>query len=313
MDTNLLIAAFFALGIALLFLGLDLIISGRAAVLQNRIGTFAVLPKEPKEQPSKPAGDAAGKKPRFDWNRALATELARADLPITPSEYLVATTLFAFLGLLLGLLLLGNPILGLIGLVAGLIGPRLYVSYLQRKRAQAFDGELEGALTMLANTLRSGAGLTQAMDSVAKEFAPPLSTEFGRVVREVALGLSLDEALGNLVRRNTSLDLEMIVTAINVNHEVGGNLAEVLDQISQTIRDRVRLAGEVRSITAQQRLTAIVLILLPIGMTLVVYMMNPDYMSLLWQSSCGLMMVAVGVASMLIGIVVIRRILVLKY
>lgn len=313
MEINVFAAAFFALGIALMFLGLDLVISSRRVVLDNRIGSYASLPPEPPDQTSTSGTDRSNKTAGRNWKRRIAVELARADLPITPSEYLLATLLFALLGWLVGLMILHNPVLGLVGLVVGIISPWLYVSYLQHKRLEAFDGELEGALTMLANTLRSGSGLVQAMESVAKEFAPPLSTEFGRVVREVSLGVGLSEALDNLVRRNPSLDLEMVVTAINVNHEVGGNLAEVLDRISQTIRERVRMASEVRALTAQQRLSAIVLVFLPIAVSFVVYMMNPNYMALLWQNTCGLIMLGVGLFLLSIGILMIRRILVLKY
>ncbi len=312
MDINLLTAAFLALGIALSFLGLDLVVSSRNVALKDRIGTFATLPKKPVEQASEPGAKTPRKLPIAELNRRLATQLARADLPITPSEYAVATLGISLAPLVL-FGLLGSLVIGLVGFLVGLIGPWMYVRYLQQKRLQAFDGELEGAITMLSNNLRSGSGLLQAMDSVAKEFAPPLSTELGRVVREVSLGLALNDALASLVRRNASLDLEMIVTAINVNHDIGGNLAEVLDRISQTIRDRVRIAGEVRAITAQQRLSAIVLIGLPFAVTLIVYVMNPDYIALLWQNSCGLAMIGVGVVMLMVGIVVIRRILVLKY
>jgi tight adherence protein B len=317
MDFNLLISAFFALGIALTFLGLDLLISSRKVTLQGRIDGFATLPKAGPDDSSSQSGGGGisrlkGLTPN-DWRRRIATQLARADLPITPKEYLSATTLFAVFGFLAGYAIFGNVIFGLIGLAAGLYAPRFYVGYLQNKRLEAFSAELESALSLLANTLRSGFALTQALESVAKEFAPPLSVEFGRVVREVALGLALKDALDNLVRRNPILDLEMVVTAININHEVGGNLSEVLDQIASTIRDRVRIASEVRAITSMQRMSSRVLMLLPVGLILVISVINFSYVALLWQSTCGLFMLALGAIMLGIGYLVMRRILKFRY
>lgn len=317
MDFNLLISAFFALGIALAFLGLDLLISSRRVTLQNRIDGFATLPKPASEDSQPRSGGGSGSRLRGvnpnDWKRRIAADLARADLPITPSEYLIATTLFGLFGMLAGYAIFGNFIFGVIGLAAGLYAPRLYVGRLQNKRLEAFNAELESALALLANTLRSGFALTQAIESVAKEFAPPLSVEFGRVVREVALGLALKDALDNLVRRNPILDLEMVVTAININHDVGGNLSEVLDQIASTIRDRVRIASEVRAITSMQRMSARVLMLLPIGLILVISVLNFSYVSLLWQNSCGLSMLGIAAVMLVLGWLVMQRILKFRY
>ncbi|MBI4788581.1 MAG: type II secretion system F family protein [Chloroflexi bacterium] len=309
MDLQLLVSAFFALGIALMFQGLDLMISGRRAALRSRIDRYATSPKElPAETTLGKPG--AGSR---DWARQLRTELARADVLITPSEYVLAMLLFGLVGLLAGYFVLGNVPLALLGTILGLAAPRFYIKYLQYKRLVAFQSGLENALPLLANMLRSGYGLSQALDALSKELAPPLATEFGRVVRELSLGLSLQDALANLVRRNPVLDLDMVVTAINVNHDVGGSLAAVLDGIADTIRDRVRIAGEIRAITAQQRLSATVLMLLPFGVSLAIYVMNPDYIALLWQSTCGLSMAVVAGILLVIGYFTIRRILALKY
>lgn len=312
METILLASASVALGIALVFLGLDLIISSRRVALQSRIGDFAQF--NGAARTGRDGGDSSHSRGGPDsWKRKLATELARADLPVTPNEYAIATVLFAVVGLLFGFVLVRNPIVALVGVIIGMVSPRVYVVYLQRKRLDAFSGELEGALTMLSNTLRSGYGISQAFESVSKEFAPPLSTEFARVVQEVALGLSFNDAMANLLRRNPVLDLDLVITAINVNHEVGGNLSEVLDRIAGTIRDRVRLAGEVRALTAQQRLSATVLMILPFAVSFFIYLMNPDYISLLWQSTCGMAMIGTGGVLLVLGFFAIRRILVLKY
>ncbi|MBI4787288.1 MAG: type II secretion system F family protein [Chloroflexi bacterium] len=310
-DTNIWISSFFALGIALLFLGLDLIVSGRARDVQNRLSAYAPTENKPEKDQAVTGLKRKGAATR--WGRDIQTELARADLPVTVSEYLLANVLLSALGFLIGLVLLGHPLLGLTGLLAGLFAPRWYLRYLQAKRIEAFNGGLEGALVMLANVMRSGSGLSQAMESVSREVAPPISTEFARVVREVGLGLPIHEALDNLLRRNPSLDLDLTITAIKVNHEVGGNLAEILDRIASTIRERVKLAGEVRALTAQQRFSAVILTLLPVAVSLIVFILNPTYISALWQSVCGFLMLGAGALLMLTGMIAIKRILAFRF
>ena len=312
-DANIWISGFLALGIGLVFLGLDLIVSGRSQNLQNRLSAYAPAENKRALREKEEAGTGLKKKnAATNWGREIQTELARADVPITVTEYLLANVVLSALGFLIGLLLLGSPLLGLFGMLVGMFAPRWYLRFLQAKRIEAFNGGLEGALVMIANVMRSGSGLSQAMESVSREVAPPISTEFARVVREVGLGLPIHEALDNLLRRNPSLDLDLTITAIKVNHEVGGNLAEILDRIAGTIRERVKLAGEVRALTAQQRFSAVVLTLLPVAVSLTVFVLNPEYISALWQSVCGFMMLGVGALLMGTGILVIKRILAIR-
>ena len=312
-DANIWISGFLALGIGLVFLGLDLIVSGRSQNLQNRLSAYAPAENKRALREKEEAGTGLKKKnAATNWGREIQTELARADVPITVTEYLLANVVLSALGFLIGLLLLGSPLLGLFGMLVGMLAPRWYLRFLQAKRIEAFNGGLEGALVMIANVMRSGSGLSQAMESVSREVAPPISTEFARVVREVGLGLPIHEALDNLLRRNPSLDLDLTITAIKVNHEVGGNLAEILDRIAGTIRERVKLAGEVRALTAQQRFSAVVLTLLPVAVSLTVFVLNPEYISALWQSVCGFMMLGVGALLMGTGILVIKRILAIR-
>ncbi len=311
MEANLFVGAFFTVGVALMSLGLDLILSGRKVALDNRLDGYAPIPG-PQDSGGHGDGRVRGIG-RASWNRRLAGELARADLAITPREYGLATLLFAITGLLFGFAIVKNSLIGLIGFAAGVFLPWLYVSYCKTRHANAFNDELESALTLLSNTLRSGYGLTQAIESVAKESAPPLSVEFARVVREVALGLTVQDALTNLVRRNPSLDLEMVVTAIHVNYEAGGNLSEVLDRIAETIRDRVRMLREVRAITAQQRLSAVVLLLLSPVVSIIIWVLSPGYIALLWQNTCGITMLGTALFLLGVGLLVIRRILNFKF
>jgi tight adherence protein B len=202
----------------------------------------------------------------------------------------------------------GNPILTLGGLVLGFFLPRFYVKYRQAKRLRDFNSQLGDAINLLANGLRSGYSFLQAMDAVAGEMPPPISEEFQRVVREIGLGLSNERAMNNMLRRIPSDDLDLMITAVNVQHEVGGNLAEILETISHTIRERIRIKGEIRVLTSQQMISGYVVSFLPIGLGLILYAMNPEYMGAMFQEPCGLAMIAVGVISMTIGFIAIRKI-----
>jgi tight adherence protein B len=312
MDLNLLLSALLAVGVALAFLGLDLVVTARSANLHRSIDGYAAFPPAQNVQGDQ-AKSGGGRLQNTRLGSQIATELARADLPVTPSEYILTNMLIVLLGFVVGWALFRSPLLALLGAVVGLVAPRLYVRYLQHKRHLAFDSQLPGALVLLSNTLRAGHGLSQAIETVSKEVAPPISVEFARVTREVALGLPMQRALDNLVRRNPSLDLEMVITAINLNREIGGNLADVLDGIASTVRDRIRIAADIRAITSQQRFTAGVLTLLPPALGLIIFVINPEYIASLWQSTCGLMMLGLGVLMMFFGYLVVRRILAVKF
>lgn len=314
LETNVWLSGFLALGIGLLFLGLDLIISSRSKRLHNRLGGYALSTgRGTSAQADSDESPLNRRSLATRWGRDLQTELARADLPLTVSEYVLVNLVVGALGFMIGWIFLGNPGLGLVGLLVGIFSLRWYLRFLQAKRLEAFNGGLEGALAMIANVMRSGSSLSQAMDSVSREVAPPMSTELSRVTREVGLGLPIYQALDNLLRRNPSLDLDLAITAIKVNHEVGGNLTEILDRIAGTIRERIKLASEVRALTAQQRFSAVVLTLLPFAVGLGVFVLNPQYIATLWQSSCGLLMIGTGALLLGIGVLVIRRILAIQF
>jgi tight adherence protein B len=239
----------------------------------------------------------------------ISTQLARADLKLTPGEYIVLTiTSILGTGLITYVVMHRNPFLTFGGLVLGFFLPRFYVKYRQAKRLRDFNNQLSDAINLLANGLRSGYSLLQAMDAVAREMPPPISEEFQRVVREIGLGLSNERAMNNMLRRIPSDDLDLMITAINVQHEVGGNLAEILEVISHTIRERIRIKGEIRVLTSQQMLSGYVVSFLPIGLGLILYAMNPNYMGAMFQEPCGWAMISVGIISMTIGFIAIRKI-----
>jgi tight adherence protein B len=258
---------------------------------------------------------------RRDWGSSLARELARADLALKPTEFL-AIRAGALFGLPLLLIILSpfvalfaSPIAWVGALLFGYWLPKFWLGRRKGKRLKAFNRELSDTIMLLANSLRAGSSFLQAVEMIVRESRPPISTEFGRVVREVNLGLPLDEALGNLQRRVRSDDLDLMTTAIAIHHTVGGNLAEILDSIAFTIRERVRIKGEIRTLTAQQRMSGYVVGFLPIALVLLLSAIAPTFMAPMLQSPpellglpTGMFILAGGGFMMLIGFILIRRI-----
>lgn len=258
---------------------------------------------------------------RRDWGSDLARELARADLALKPSEFL-AIRAGAMVGLPLVLIILSplisvfaSPIAWVGGLLVGYWLPKFWLGRRKGKRLKAFNNELSDTIMLLANSLRAGSSFLQAVEMIVRETRPPISTEFGRVIREVNLGLPLDEALANLQRRVRSDDLDLMTTAIAIHHTVGGNLAEILDSIAFTIRERVRIKGEIRTLTAQQRMSGYVVGFLPIALVLLLSVIAPTFMAPMLQKPpellglpAGMFILAGGGFMMLIGFILIRRI-----
>ncbi|GJQ37028.1 MAG: type II secretion system F family protein [Anaerolineales bacterium] len=209
----------------------------------------------------------------------IARDLARADLKFKVAEYIVLIALsILFFGLVAWFIGNQHWFSALIGAVFGAIAPRMYVRSQQRKRLQKFSDQLPDMLNLMVNGLRAGYSTMQAMEAISKELPAPINDEFRRVVQELQIGIPMETALDNLLRRIPSDDLDFVVTAINVQREVGGNLSEILDNISFTIRERIRIKGEVRVLTAQVRTSGTVLSLIPFGLTLILWFLNPDYL-----------------------------------
>jgi tight adherence protein B len=256
-----------------------------------------------------------------DFGANMARELARADLKLKVSEYLLLWAA-AIVGVPAIMFVLGfvfpslqNPLVLLVGLVAGFFLPRWYVKRRQKKRLNAFNKQLPDTIVLIANALRAGSSFLQAIELVVRESHPPISSEFQRVIREVNLGLPFEQALENMVRRVRSDDLELMATAISIQYQVGGNLAEILDSIAFTIRERIRIKGEIRTLTAQQRLSGYVVAFLPIGIAGFLFVIAPKFLEPLWDSSVavmgipvGIILIAMGGISMFTGFIIIRRI-----
>jgi tight adherence protein B len=241
--------------------------------------------------------------------KAMQAELSRANLRLTVVEFLgfqLATTLgLAVLALLISG---GFPPAVIIAAGVGYLLPRLWVRRRQGARLKAFNDQLADTITLMSNSLRSGLSLVQSMDLVAKEGSPPMSEEFARVTREIGLGNSPTDALVRLVERVNSEDLDLLVTAILVQHEVGGNLAKILDTIAGTIRERVKLKGEIKTLTAQQRLAGYMLALLPVFVGGILSLIAPSYIGKLFTSGPWLVLPVCAVVGIVFGFFVIGRI-----
>ena len=262
---------------------------------------------------------------RQDLNTRLAIDLARADLKMKPAEWLLAWAatpfLFVAAAYVVGFIVPGlQNIIALVGVfLIGLYAPRFYLKYRQGKRLRAFGEQLPDTITLLANSLRAGSSFLQGIELVTREARPPISEEFERVVREMQLGVALQPALNNLVRRVASEDLELMVTAIQIQSQVGGNLATVLDSIAFTIRERVRIKGEINTLTAMQRYSGYVITLLPIGLAGILFLISPTYITAILNNPpsllglpMGVVFMIVGLISMAIGYILIRRIVDIK-
>jgi tight adherence protein B len=256
-----------------------------------------------------------------DFGANLARELARADVKLKVSEYLViwagsivgVPVLFFIFSFFLPAL--GNPLILLVGMLIGFMIPRFWLNRRKGGRLNAFNKQLPDTITLIANALRAGSSFLQAIELVVRESRPPISTEFSRVIREVNLGLPFDQALENMVRRVRSDDLELMATAISIQHQVGGNLAEILDSIAFTIRERVRIKGEIRTLTAQQRLSGYVVGFLPIALAGFLFIAAPGFMEPMFANPpsiaglpMGVVILIFGGFMMFIGFMIIRRI-----
>jgi len=325
---TLVVAAIAAVAIILIAVGIAS--SGSGSGVTARLERYASSRPEKKEKADGLADLLAQSSALASINKAveqrdfganLARELARADLKLKVSEYLgiwALTTVgvpVVFFVVGFAISSLQSPIALLGGLLLGFMAPRIWLGRRKSGRLSAFNKQLPDTITLIANALRAGSSFLQAIELVVRESSPPISTEFGRVIREVNLGLPFDTAMENMVRRLRSEDFELMATAINIQHSVGGNLAEILDSIAFTIRERVRIKGEIRTLTAQQRLSGYVVGGLPFGLAAFIYLAAPTFFDPMFDDKvavaglpAGIIILGAGVLMMMLGFMAIRKI-----
>lgn len=238
----------------------------------------------------------------------IALRLRRADLKLQVSEYVVIKWVLAIGMGVLGFTATGRVLFFLLGWIGGFWAPSAYVRRRELERIKAFNGQLPDALSIISNSLRSGYSFLQAVDVVSRELPPPISREFGQVIRESRVNIAVEDALLNLTQRISSDDLELVVTAVLIQRQVGGNLSEILDKISATIRDRIRIMGEIRTLTTQGRLSGWIISLLPVALGMILQLVNPEYITPLFRHPLGWFMLATGAIMQVIGLFIIKRI-----
>lgn len=238
----------------------------------------------------------------------LATQLEVADLKLRPEEWLLAQ---GVVGLVVGAAV-WLRLSWFLGLAAGIlvpyVGGGLFIAFRRRKKIQALARQLPDVLMQLANGLRAGLAFPQGMRAVAATARAPLGTEFARTLQEIELGMPTDVALHRLAERSGSDDVDLMVTAVIFSRAMGGNLSDILEKIANTVRDRVRIRGEIRTLTAQARLSGWIISLLPIALAFFLSMIAPTYFDPILQDPLGLAMLVGSGLSMMIGWAAIRRI-----
>ncbi len=301
----------------LLVIGIVISIQEEQSVLDDRFShyveeEFDEAVEMAKEQKASPLAEWLDRQLEgSNFGDKIAANLAQADLKLRPAEY-VAATVIASIGLAFVAWMIGGQsiISAMIGAVVGAMGPRAYVRRSQNTRLTTFGNQLPDMLNLVVNGLRAGYSTMQALEAVSRELPPPISDEFRRVVQEMQLGISMEVALSNLLRRIPSDDLDLIITAINVQREVGGNLAEILDTISYTIRERIKIAGEIRVLVSQVMYSGKFLAMLPLILMGLLWFANREYLMTFFEPGnllCGGIMLGIAGVMVLAGYIVMTR------
>lgn len=242
------------------------------------------------------------------WARIMEHKLIQAGVPLRGSEFAVICISLAIAAGLLCAVLSGKPVMVLSGAAFGYLTPLFVLRMKIQRRLKNFNTQLGDALILIANSLRTGYSFMQSIEMVSREMPDPISIEFGRLLKEMNLGVITEDALNNMAKRMNSADLDLIVTAVIIQRQVGGNLAEVLDNIAGTIRERVRIKGEIKTLTAQGRISGIIISALPVCVGFFIYIINPEYIKLLFIHPTGKIMLMGAFVSQLVGIMLIRKI-----
>jgi len=240
--------------------------------------------------------------------RGLDFKMQKAGIPLLGTEFLILLGISFLLTAVVAGLITRKWYIGIIMAVVVVMAEWIYVLLKTDRREAAFTNQMGDCLMMVANAMRAGFSFLQAMDLVSKEMEPPISDEFKHVMRDIGLGASVERALDDMDKRVGSSDFSLVVTAVLIQQQVGGDLAHILDTISDTIQDRIRMRREVRTLTAQGRMSGWVLAILPFGLGALISVMNPSYMEPLFTERIGQIAIGAAVVMVLIGFFVIQRI-----
>lgn len=238
--------------------------------------------------------------------------MVRAGLPLLGSEFLAISAGGALLVFIIFALATFNPVTGLLAAFLFLAADFVFVQRRITKRLNNFQRQLADCLSLVANSLRAGFSFLQTMEIISREMEPPMSTEFERVMRDTSLGKSLDEALHDMDERVGSADFSLVVTAVLIQQQVGGNLATILDTIRSTITERIRIRREVNTLTAQGKMSGIVLACIPVALALFFYITSPEYLTPLLTTNIGKVAIIGTVFLVIVGFIIIHKIVDIK-
>lgn len=244
-----------------------------------------------------------------NYKNSIRMKLTNANILMKAEEYLsICLILFVVSGLL-GALLFKNFLMVLFMAVIGWVAPLFILNRNINKRLKKINSQLGDTIAILSNSLKAGHSFFQAVDSVSRELTGPMADEFAKLQKEISLGVNTEIALENMVNRVGSDDLELMVTAVLIQRQIGGNLAEVLDNISETIRQRIRAKGEIRTLTAQGRMSGWIISLLPFFLAIAISIISPQQMETLISSPIGIIMIIIALLMEFMGIVFVRKII----
>jgi tight adherence protein B len=319
-----------AIGLGLVLLSLTVILvnatrsvsdAGSASAVKRRMSIYTLTGKGAAQESqettalgdssvAKSAVDLAGRVvAKRDLESVLGTRLEAAGIPLKASEWTLLHTGIALAGGLLFLLISGGRLVpALIGLALGVVGPLVYLAYKKRKRTNAFLAQLPNTLQVIAGSLSAGYSLPQALDTVTREGSEPMTTEFNRALIETRLGVPIEDALDGIATRMDSEDFRWVVMAIRIQREVGGNLAEVLNTVASTLRERERLRRQIQVLSAEGRLSAVILAGLPVVFTIYLILVRPEYIVQLITNPLGWAMILGGAVLFIVGVLWMRKI-----
>lgn len=247
------------------------------------------------------------------WAEDLELAMLRAGLPLKPGEYVAVHIASAAVFFAIATLISGTFLVGILFVPLSYLAIRFYVRHRQRGRIKAFEAQLPDAIELMSTCLKSGFGLLQGLETVARELPQPTSQEFSNVVRNISVGMQLDDAFASMCRRVPSHDVYLVATAILVHKTVGGNLSEVLAGIAHTIRARLLLRDEVHALTTDPRVSGYIISSLPFFVFLAISLMNPTYISTLLGTGLGRLMLLAAVGMLAAGMLLLRRFTDLDY
>lgn len=246
-------------------------------------------------------------------NKILAEELEKSDISKKTEDFIIIWIVVTFVPGLLFILIFKNQLIAPMLMIIGAVAPIMYMKSKQKKRRDMFESQLSDALMIASNCLKSGLTFNQAMDTISSECDDPIKSEFKRTVNEITFGSSQDEALEAMAKRVKSEDFDLVVSAVSIQRQTGGNLSEILDTIAGTIRERYKIKGEIKTMTGQGRVSGMIIGVLPIALLLIMSLINKELIMTLFTTTIGKTLIIISVCLETVGAIVINKIVTIKF